>query len=399
MAETSNSPNGFVRFFNRATLANISLQGKIYVVRLLFCLTAMSLLLLDDIYCKGSSGDHPWLFVGGLFYPHLGQLLFGRLDISRRRGHALFLADGMFVGAVIATLDFALLPSIIFIILNLFNWMIVGGFILVASGILFMFLGTLTIGTAPDMIPFGSSATCDITNWLASLIAIGYFLVVAQLIHKLIGELRLQQVGFQARSDSADSAKAMAESALLAVLPTSAALQMAETGTVATESVNEAALLIIEFRNPDGSTPILEAMQDALHVCDAILSRHDIEVIKSAGSRILAFSRAESGLDDAVKAFLEIDNFYRDHEAGRQSLRGIVHGGPVTIGLVQPQRLNLDLFGPGIDELSRLAAEATQKEMTGLIVTADAYNKLKNHLDRNLILLDDMRFTCYKYPA
>lgn len=382
-----------------APVANISLQGKIYIVRLLFCLTTLGLLAFNDFHCRERPDDHLWLLVGGLLYPQLGHLLFGRLDISRRRGHALFLADGMFVGAVIAALDYALLPSIVLAIISLFNWMVVGGAILVAAGIVFMFMGMLTIGISPDMISVSSSASCLITNWLAGLIAIGYFLSVARIIHKLIGELRLQQVGFQARSDSANSAKTMAEQALLAVLPSSAARQMEINGSVATETIPDATLLLLDIRNPDGTPGRLETMQEALPVLDSILTRHGIELIKSFGSRILAMSRTESGADDAIRAFLEIANFYKDHEPAGSIPRGILHQGSVTMGLVQPQRLNLDLFGPVMDELTGLADEAASRHLSGLIVTANAWGKLKNPLEGKRLQRESLRLTCYQYSV
>jgi hypothetical protein len=395
MARTSHTP--LAKTFNPAMLENVSLQGKVYIVRILFSLTTLALLAFNDGYCRERPGDHLWLFVGGLIYPQLGHLLFGRLDIRRHRGHVLFLADGMFVGAVMAALEYALVPSIVLVIINLFNWMVVGGAILVTAGILFMVIGMLTIGTGLDMLSISSPASCPVTNWLACLISIGYFLAVARIIHILIGDLRLQQVGFQARSDSANSARKMAEQALLAVLPASAAYQMAEKGSVESEILPQATLLLIDFRSSDDAFPELEAMQDALLVCDLILARHGIELIKSFGNRALALSRKESGPDDAFKAFLEIFNFHQNHNVNTTSLRGILHHGRVTVGLVQPQRLNLDLLGPTIEEIVRLADETAARHLPGLIITAAANAKMGNYPDRNQILLKDSQLICYQY--
>lgn len=382
-----------------APIANISLQGKIYIVRLLFCLTTLGLLAFNDLHCRERSNDHLWLLVGGLLYPQLGHLLFGRLDINRRRGHALFLADGMFVGAVIAALDYAFLPGIVLAIISLFNWMVVGGAILVAAGSVFMFMGMLTVGISPDMISISSLTSCPITNWLASLIAIGYFLAVARILHKLIGELRLQQVGFQARSDSANSAKAMAEQALLAVLPSSAARQLEINGSVADETIPDATLLLLDIQHPDSLPSRLETMQEALPVFDSILTRHGIDLIKSFGCRILAMSRTESGADGAFRAFLEIANYYKDHEPEESTVCGILHQGSVTTGLVQPQRLNLDVFGPGIDELTGLADEAAAKHLSGLIVTTNAWGKLSIPPEGKQLRQEHLRLTCYQYSA
>ncbi|MEW6513487.1 MAG: MASE2 domain-containing protein [Pseudomonadota bacterium] len=357
---------------------NISLQGKIYIVRLLFCLTTLALLGINDFVCRQQAGDHLWLLLGGLLYPHLGHLLFGRLDVSRRRGHVLFLADGMFVGAVIAALDFTPLPSVILIVISFFNWMVVGGAPLLALGTLFMAFGMVTMGVTPDKFSLDTTTACHVTNGLASLIAIGYFLIVAQIIHRLIRELRLKQVEFQAQSDSASSARVMAEQALLAVLPASAAQAIAENGTLKPESIPNACILLLSFQASDGACPNLEAMQDTLSACEPILSRHGLEHVKSFGGQALAFSRQASGPDDAVRAYLEIGSYLRDHGSHAYLLRGILHQGPVSLGLVQAERLNLDLFGPPMDEIATMAAHSMQRRDTGLLVSESTYQLLGN---------------------
>lgn len=357
---------------------NISLQGKIYIVRLLFCLATLALLATNDVVCRKQAGDHLWLLLGGLLYPQLGHLVFGRLDISRRRGHVLFLADGMFVGAVIAALDFAPLPSVVLFVIGLFNWMVVGGAPLLALGALFMAFGMVTMGATPDMFTLDTTVACNVTNWLASLIAIGYFLIVARIIHRLVGELRLQQAEFQARSDSASSASAMAEQALLAVLPPSAALSMAENGCLPPEFIPDATILSLDFQTPDGASPGLEEMQEALPVCETILARHGLEQIKSYGNLALAFSRRASGPDDAVRAYQEIDNYFRDHGSHVSLLRGFLHQGPASLGLVQAERLNLDLFGIPMNELAQAATPPLPQQPTGLMVSQSVFNRLSN---------------------
>lgn len=375
-----------------------SLQGRIFFVRLLFCMTTLALLAANDAFCRAQPDDHPWLLVGGILYPPLGHVLFGRLDISRRRGHVLFLADGMFVGAVIAALQFALLPGVVLVVISLFNWMVVGGTVLVALGLLFMFLGMLTMGMNPFAAEFVPSGGCAVSNWLASLIAITYFMIVARIIHRLIGDLRLQQAKFQARSDSASSAQAMAEQALLAVLPPSAAQKMADAGEFVPERIEAATVLLLDFRTDDNGSSVLDTIQDALLVCDRILARHGVELIKSFGNQALAASWNSSGPAEACAAFLEIDTFFKDHGHRISSLRGILHHGAVTMGLVQPERLNLDLFGTPLDELARLAT-APSLQAPGLFASASAYRLLSKPSDFSPLPDETSRPACYRHSA
>ncbi len=381
------SPTNPFKLPGKTARQGLALQGKIFILRVAFCVLTLALLAVNDAICRGQPGDHLWLLIVGLLYPHIGHLLFGRLDISRRRGHVLFMVDGMFVGAVIGALEFSLLPSLILAVISLFNWMVVGGPILVALGLSFLFGGTLTTGMNLGNLAFSSAASCNAINWLASILAIGYFLIVARIIHRLIGELRLQQVDFQARSDSASSAKTMAEQALLAILPASAAQQMADKGQLPTMVIQDATLLLLDFVPENGRFPALDDLKDAFHVTSMILTRHGIELVKTYGSQAIAISRKENGPNDAFKAFQEIDNYFKDHrsQATRErtclSLRGRLHQGTVTMGLVQPERLNLDLLGEAVNELLLLPADSVTPQPPTLTVSAVAYRKLNNLTD------------------
>jgi hypothetical protein len=381
------SPTNLFNLPGKASRQGLALQGKIYILRVAFCVSTLALLAVNDAICRGQPGDHLWLLIGGLLYPHIGHLLFGRLDISRRRGHVLFVVDGIFVGAIIGALEFSLLPSLVLAVVSLFNWMVVGGPILVAIGLSFLFGGALTTGMSLGSLAFSSAAPCDAVNWLASILAIGYFLIVARIIHRLVGELRLQQVDFQARSDSASSAKTMAEQALLATLPATAAQQMADTGQLPTVVIQDATLLLLDFAPENGSPPALDDLKDAFHVTTMILARHGIELVKTFGSQAIAVSRKENGPNDAFKAFLEIDSFFKDHQSQavskhlHHSFRGRLHQGTVTMGLVQPERLNLDLLGAAMNELLSLPADSVTPQTPALTVSGIAYRKLNNASD------------------
>lgn len=365
---------------------------------------ALLLLAVNDAYCRGRPEYHVGLLLAGMLYPHLGHLLLGRSDIRRRRGHALFLIDGLFVGAVIAALEFALLPSTVLAVISLFNWMVVGGSILIALGITFMFGGMLTAGAVYPVILAGASAVCNASDWLAITILLGYFLIVAHIIHRLVGELRLQQAEFLGRADSASMAKNLAERAILKVLPASAARQLSETGELRPETIQEATLLLIECISRDSQAAhSLEEMRDTFHVCDMIMTRHGIELVKTFGRYGIALSRKESGLDDAISTMAEIDNFFADNFslAGktnlRRTIRGVLHHGPVTIGLIQPERLNLDLLGKTVDELTELSALAVDQPAAKLIASPTAYRKLHNPAGFVPFQSSGSMPSCYQY--
>jgi class 3 adenylate cyclase len=186
-------------------------------------------------------------------------------------------------------------------------------------------------------------------------------------------------------------------------LPASAAQTLAEKNELVPEFVQGSTLLLVEIGPNDNHVPSLDDLKDTFHVCEMIMTRHGIELVKTFGRRAIAMSRRESGLDDAIKAMTEIGNFFADHRSlagsahARCTLRGILHHGPVTIGLVQPERLNLDLLGETIDELAQLAALAGIPPATKLIASPTAYQKLRNPADFISFQSNGSIPSCYLY--
>lgn len=355
-----------------------------YVIRVLFTGVALVMLAVSDTVCHARPWSHGWLLLAGAAYPHLGHLLLRRFDIRRRRSHVIFIIDGIFAGAVISALNLAVVPSAVLAAINLFNWMIIGGPTLVALGIVATLAVVAMAGPGTAGIPLNAGANCATSDWLASAVLVGYFLIVARIIYQLVGELRQQQAEFHAESDAAANARALAERTLLAVLPPSAALVLAEKGEFAPVTVDDATVLLIELEWGRTASPSVWDLVDTLRICDMILARHGFESVKTFGRRVLAMSRAETGPDAAVAAAREIGNHFVDHHSlagtpeGRRNARVIVHCGAVTLGLVQPERLNLELLGETIDGLMALAAAAADLPPSSVVASVAARRRLRN---------------------
>ncbi len=358
------------------------MAGQVYLVRVVFSLMSVLLVAVNDASCLHQAGAHGFLILAGLLYPHLGHLFLGRFDADLRHGHVLFLLDGFFTGAVIGALEFAWLPSSVLLVICLFNWMIVGGIPLTGSGLALLVAGALLTGSLPATLASIPSG-CPASLWSAAALFATYFLIVAQVIHRLIGTLQRQQTLLQANSDAANEACSRAEQALLSAFPRSVASQLETTGKHSPERLPSADLLLIEldgFASPPGD---LGALQQSWQECDAILTRHGIELIKTCGSRAIALGRDPSGLAALVDAAREILSHFSDHggQPGSEHVqprRVLIHRGAVTLGLVQPERLNLDLTGPGIEALLALAMETKDLAPEGLIVSPAALRHLRD---------------------
>ncbi|MDP2809140.1 MAG: hypothetical protein Q8O34_03235 [Rhodocyclaceae bacterium] len=355
-----------------------------HVIRVLFSGMALLILGVSDAACHAFPGSHGWLFLAGAVYPHLGHMLLGRFDFRRRRGHVIFLFDGLFVGAMISALDLAIVPGAVLATITLFNCMIVGGPTMVAVGIVAMVSGMAAMEPGVAGIMRGPGPGCAASDWLAGAVLIAYFLVVARVIHRLVEEMRQQQVEFQAESDAAVKARSLAERALLAVLPTSAAQVLVEKGEVAPAKVDDATVLLVEFDWSRAGSPSIEDMADAFHVCDTVLARHGFESVKTFGRRMLAMGRNENAPDEAVASAREVCNYFADHRmaaetpAMRLMVRMAIHCGPVTSGLVQPERLNLELLGETIDGLMVLAETVMTMPRPVVVASAKAQHRLRN---------------------
>lgn len=337
-----------------------ALQGKIHAIRTAYSVMAIAMLLADDILCQTPALEHGWLLFGLAVYPHIGHLLFGRFDIRRLRGRTMFFVDGLFAGAVIAAFGISAPPAAIIGIIHLFNWMVVGGPALVLSGTLAMLAGFFSMA-ANDSLVNPIAATCTAPDWLTSLMLLAYLLIVAGVIHRLVLELGQHQLELQAETDAALHAKAQAEGALLATLPPGTAHRFADSGFIAPEDIDDASLLLLRFEVGSSGTPALESMAEILHASDLILTRHGFELFKTFGRNALAISRAATGPGDGVAAAREIFTYVTDHASGNPpspdgpGIRAALCCGTVRTGLVQKERLNLDLTGEAANVLESLA--------------------------------------------
>lgn len=357
------------------------LSAPIYRIRVMFGLMTALLIAVNDASCHGQPGAHPFLMLAGFAYPHLGQVILGRRDPDLRHGHALFLLDGLYAGAVIGAIEFSWLPSLALFVICLFNWMTIGGARMTVLGLTLLFVGASLSGNMSMPSANGMAASCNATLLLAACLFAGYFLIVARVIHTLIGSLQRQQAELQTRVDAANAARSLAERALLSAFPPSVAHQMEATGSHSPEILQTADLLLIEITGLDRPSADITPFRMTWQVCETILTRHGVELIKTCGNRGIALGRNDAGPKALVAAAKEILTYYSDHgapsmvENGRPQ-RILIHRGSVTLGLVQPQRLDLDLFGPGMEGLLALATQTAQRAPSGLIVSPVAFRHL-----------------------
>ncbi len=363
-----------------ATHQELSWQGRLYAIRVLFTAMVLVVLGVDDALCRDQTATHFWLMLAGGLYPHVGKLLLGRFEGRRRGGYPMMVVDGLFSGVVIAALGPSSAPSAVLAAINLFNWMAVGGPFLVGLGMTAALAGFAL--SQPDLIA-QSTSTCSASGTLAGILLVGYFFVVGRFIHNHIGRMRQQYLQFQSESDAAARAQTAADRALAGVLPASAAAFLIERGDVPTETLDGATILLIEFAWKRAESPSVAALADSFEICDSVIGRHGFECVKTFGRAYLAVSRAPTGPDDAIATATEVNNYLLDHGGlpgspfSQRSIRAVIHCGTITAGLVQPSRLNYELLGEPLEAMNALATFAREQPLGNAIVSESAQRRMQ----------------------
>ena len=359
-------------------------QGRLYAIRVVFAAMALVMLVASDWSCHRQPAEHAWLILFGVVYPHLGHLLFGRFEGRGRRGYAVLVIDGLFCGAVMAAMGLAPIPVAVMAAINLFNWMVVGGPVLATFGMAATLTG-IVLADIPAISPL--PGTCMAADGVAGFLLIGYFLVMGRLIHRHTIGLRLQQLDFQAAADVASRARKLADQAMMSVLPRSAAAILAARGELPPETIDGATVLLVEFGWDRSQPQSIGDLANCFQISDAVIARHGFECVKTFGRRYLAMSRAPNGLEDAVKAVREINNYLLDHQslpgspAASRSLSAFVHCGALVAGLVQPSRLNFELLGEAIEGLDAISAALPGLPAGSIVASAAAQRRMPNTLE------------------
>lgn len=353
---------------------------RFYLIRVATVLMVLAIVTVRDTLCVDPLTYHPGLVLFGIVYPHLVQLVLGRFEGRRLQGRYSLLADGIFAGAAMQLMAFAPIPSAVLIAINLFNWMALGGAYLAILGILALLAGVGLSGAAAGfgVVAVNSCAPADI---LAYGILLAYFLVVAWIVFRYSTALRNHCDELQVKKDAAEMSCRRAEQALMAVLPNSVAADYAN-GSLGPQTMPDATLLLADFYLPHEEAVDISKLQAIFRVCDEILSRHEMEAVKTFGRRYLALAGKEAGPENALVAALEIVAFLRDHEMVSDlsdAPCGIclaIHSGPVVAGLVQAEKFSYDVLGPTVDEVTALVEK---RSAATILISAAARARLQRN--------------------
>jgi class 3 adenylate cyclase len=357
--------------------ARLPWAGRFHVLRLVLVAMVLTVAAAQVGICGRLTGFHVVLFGFGLAYPFLVGSLLGRLEGRRRHGRISLLLDGFFAGALVPAIAFEPVASAVIAIISLFNWLAVGGIAFATRGAMALLVG---LGVSAAVLGVEQVRSCGPAGWLAYGILLVYLPFVAWVMHRHASALRLRCDELQMDRDRAETARRQSDRALLAVLPDSAAREMAETGAVAQRSWPDAVLLLGALRTGAGSAAKGAWFGEVLSPVQEILRRHGLELAKVFGGRFLALAGPDAGVNQAVAASREIAAYFRNHggsgpDGGPEwPLCMVVHCGPIESGLLPGDALCFDVVGEPLEEAMALAA---RWDAPGVLVSSAARHRLQ----------------------
>jgi len=168
--------------------------------------------------------------------------------------------------------------------------------------------------------------------------------------------------------------KAKSDNLLLNILPENTANELKDKGTVAARSYSEASILFTDFigfsQVAESMKPeaLLEQLNHCFTAFDDIMTRYNLEKIKTIGDAYMAVSGLPSAnknhASDTVEAALAISQFMRNYVKTRRSnhetyfdCRIGVNTGPLVAGVVGTKKFQYDVWGDAVNIASRMESQ------------------------------------------
>ncbi len=179
---------------------------------------------------------------------------------------------------------------------------------------------------------------------------------------------QLRNVELKDALDRLQIEKNRSDELLLNILPAEVAEELKERGSTTARHFDEVTVLFTDFK---GFTTISEQLSaqelvDELHTCfkayDEIISRYNIEKIKTTGDAYLAVSGLPSAnpnhAGDIILAAMDICEYMhhrrRERGGGTFEVRVGVHSGSVVAGIVGVKKFAYDIWGDTVNTAARM---------------------------------------------
>ena len=166
---------------------------------------------------------------------------------------------------------------------------------------------------------------------------------------------------------------AYSQNALNVILPSAAATELKDSGTVTPRRYEDVALLFCDivgftqYCDQHDPEDVVSGLQALVERFEALTAQHDLEKIKTIGDEYMATAgllRAnQAPLLSAVRCGLDMIVATEQQQTGWQVRVG-VHHGPVIAGIVGHEKYQFDVWGDSVNVASRMASAGNPGTVT-----------------------------------
>ncbi|MBK8847107.1 MAG: tetratricopeptide repeat protein, partial [Bacteroidetes bacterium] len=206
----------------------------------------------------------------------------------------------------------------------------------------------------------------------------------------LLGALVFSIVVYRQRN-KISKARKRSDELLLNILPEEVAEELKAKGSADAKQFDDVTVMFTDFK---GFTQISEKLSptelvNEIHDCfkafDEIISKHNIEKIKTIGDSYMCAGGLpvmnRTNAMDVVSAAVEINNFMQQHSIVRKSegkevfeIRIGIHTGPVVAGIVGVKKFAYDIWGDTVNIASRMESSSEAGKVN---ISGSTYNLVK----------------------
>jgi len=187
--------------------------------------------------------------------------------------------------------------------------------------------------------------------------------------------------------------KERSEALLLNILPQFIAQELKENDRVETRMIESCTVLFTDFINFSHISKVLPpreligALDECFRAFDDIISRHNIEKIKTIGDSYMCAGGvpqvSETHAIDAVNAAYDMVHFLEQWNEKRESdglirfdARIGIHSGPIIAGVVGAKKFAYDIWGDTVNVAARLEGKSSAQRIN---ISASTYALIKDH--------------------
>lgn len=190
-------------------------------------------------------------------------------------------------------------------------------------------------------------------------------------LQQTLGALEISRLELEKQNVIISAEKSRSDKLLLNILPEEVAEELKQRGTAEARHFDAVTVMFTDFKNftqiSEKLSPaeLVNEVHQAFTVFDEIITRHNLEKIKTIGDAYMCAGGIpvsnDSHAHDMVNAALELQQYIEENKKRKQAsgelffeIRIGIHTGPVIAGIVGSKKFAYDIWGDTVNTASRM---------------------------------------------